>query len=61
VDQFSGCVEPSTAEGRSNAPIAEQLVVTDRAVEKRVTSIFRLPAGGADHWGVLAVLRFLEA
>jgi DNA-binding NarL/FixJ family response regulator len=28
------------AEGRSNSGIAEQLVVTDRAVEKHVTSIF---------------------
>ena len=28
------------AEGRSNAAIAEQLVVTERAVEKHVTSIF---------------------
>ena len=28
------------AEGRSNAAIAEALVVTERAVEKHVTSIF---------------------
>ena len=51
------------AEGRSNAAIAEQLVVTDRAVEKHVTSIFSklgLPASGEDHRRVLAVLRFLE-
>ena len=36
------------AEGRSNQAIAERLVVTLRAVEKHVTSIFsklRLPAG----------------
>ena len=35
------------AEGRSNQAIAERLVVTERAVEKHVTSIFaklRLPA-----------------
>jgi DNA-binding NarL/FixJ family response regulator len=52
------------AEGRSNAAIAEQLVVTERAVEKHVTSIFsklRLAASSEDHRRVLAVLRFLEA
>jgi DNA-binding NarL/FixJ family response regulator len=52
------------AEGRSNAAIAEQLVVTDRAVEKHVTSIFGkldLPASSEDHRRVLAVLRFLDA
>jgi DNA-binding NarL/FixJ family response regulator len=52
------------AEGRSNGAIAEQLVVTDRAVEKHVTSIFGklgLSAAPEDHRRVLAVLRFLEA
>jgi DNA-binding NarL/FixJ family response regulator len=52
------------AEGRSNAAIAGQLVVTERAVEKHVTSIFGklgLTASGEDHRRVLAVLRFLEA
>jgi DNA-binding NarL/FixJ family response regulator len=52
------------AEGRSNAAIAEQLVVSDRAVEKHVTAIFTklsLTASGEDHRRVLAVLRFLEA
>jgi len=51
------------AEGRTNAAIAEALVVTDRAVEKHVTGIFAkldLPAGGEDHRRVLAVLRFLD-
>jgi DNA-binding NarL/FixJ family response regulator len=51
------------AEGRSNAAIAEQLVVTDRAIEKHVTSIFSklgLTASNEDHRRVLAVLRFLE-
>jgi DNA-binding NarL/FixJ family response regulator len=51
------------AEGRSNAAIAEELVVTDRAVEKHVTGIFsklELPASGEDHRRVLAVLRFLD-
>ena len=50
------------AEGRSNHGIAEALVVTERAVEKHVTSIFtklRLPAAAEDHRRVLAVLRFL--
>jgi DNA-binding NarL/FixJ family response regulator len=52
------------AEGRSNAAIAEQLVVTERAVEKHVTSIFGklgLNATPEDHRRVLAVLRFLES
>jgi DNA-binding NarL/FixJ family response regulator len=51
------------AEGRTNAAIAAELVVTDRAVEKHVTNIFAkldLPAGGDDHRRVLAVLRFLD-
>jgi DNA-binding NarL/FixJ family response regulator len=52
------------AEGRSNAGIAEALVVTERAVEKHVTSIFgklRLPAAVEDHRRVLAVLTFLRS
>jgi DNA-binding NarL/FixJ family response regulator len=52
------------AEGRSNSGIAEQLVVTERAVEKHVTSIFaklRLPAASEDHRRVLAVLAYLRA
>jgi len=52
------------AEGRSNSGIAEQLVVTDRAVEKHVTSIFsklRLPAASEDHRRVLAVLAYLHS
>ncbi len=51
------------AEGRSNAAIAEKLVITDRAVEKHVGSIFSkldLAAAPEDHRRVLAVLRFLE-
>jgi DNA-binding NarL/FixJ family response regulator len=51
------------AEGRSNQAIAEQLVVTERAVEKHVTSIFSklgLHPTAEDHRRVLAVLRFLE-
>jgi DNA-binding NarL/FixJ family response regulator len=52
------------AEGRSNRAIAENLVVTERAVEKHVTSIFgklKLPPTQEDHRRVLAVLRFLRA
>jgi DNA-binding NarL/FixJ family response regulator len=52
------------AEGRSNSGIAEQLVVTNRAVEKHVTSIFsklRLPAASEDHRRVLAVLAYLHS
>ena len=51
------------AEGRTNAAIAERLFVTERAVEKHVTSIFgklRLPAAAADHRRVLAVLAYLR-
>ena len=51
------------AEGRSNAAIAAELVVTERAVEKHVTNIFAkldLTASGEDHRRVLAVLRFLD-
>ena len=52
------------AEGRSNQAIGERLFITQRAVEKHVTSIFgklRLPAAAADHRRVLAVLTFLRA
>jgi DNA-binding NarL/FixJ family response regulator len=52
------------AEGRSNGAIAEELVVTERAVEKHVTSIFGKLQLGADsdtHRRVLAVLAFLRA
>jgi DNA-binding NarL/FixJ family response regulator/class 3 adenylate cyclase len=51
------------AEGRSNKAIATRLVVTERAVEKHVTSIFgklRLPASSEDHRRVLAVLAYLH-
>ena len=52
------------AEGRSNHAIAEQLVITERAVEKHVTSIFSkldLPPTAEAHRRVLAVLKYLEA
>jgi DNA-binding NarL/FixJ family response regulator len=52
------------AEGRSNAAIAEALVVTERAVEKHVTSIFSkldLPPTVEDHRRVLAVLAYLRS
>ena len=51
------------AEGRSNQAIAERMVVTLRAVEKHVTSIFsklRLPSAQDDHRRVLAVLTYLR-
>jgi DNA-binding NarL/FixJ family response regulator len=50
------------AEGRSNSAIAASLVVTQRAVEKHISSIFLklgLPATDVDHRRVLAVLRYL--
>jgi DNA-binding NarL/FixJ family response regulator len=52
------------AEGRSNNAIAEHMVVTERAVEKHVTSIFGklgLAPAPEDHRRVLAVLAFLRA
>jgi DNA-binding NarL/FixJ family response regulator len=52
------------AEGRSNHAIADAMVVTERAVEKHVTSIFgklKLPPTAEDHRRVLAVLRYLRA
>ncbi len=50
------------AEGRSNVAIAEELVVTEGAVEKHVSNIFMklgLPPSGHDHRRVLAVLAWL--
>ncbi len=52
------------AEGRSNHAIAAELVITDRAVEKHVTSIFGkldLSSTPDDHRRVLAVRAFLSA
>jgi DNA-binding NarL/FixJ family response regulator len=52
------------AEGRSNAGISGNLVISERAVEKHVGNIFSklgLPPAGADHRRVLAVLRYLES
>ncbi len=50
------------AEGRSNQAIAEILVITERAVERHVTSIFaklNLAPAPEDHRRVRAVLVFL--
>ena len=52
------------AEGRSNAAIAERLVVSAGAVEKHVSNIFakiNLPDLGADNRRVLAVLAWLKS
>ncbi len=52
------------AEGRTNAGIARDLVVTIGAVEKHVGSIFSkldLPSGDDDHRRVLAVLTYLRS
>jgi DNA-binding NarL/FixJ family response regulator len=51
------------AEGRTNRGIADELVVSERAVERHVTAIFTklgLPVTEHDHRRVLAVLRHLE-
>jgi DNA-binding NarL/FixJ family response regulator len=52
------------AEGRSNQGIAEKLVISLRAVEKYVSSIFGklgLPSSGSDSRRVLAVLLYLRS
>jgi DNA-binding NarL/FixJ family response regulator len=51
------------AEGKSNAGVAAELVVTESAVEKHVRSIFgklRLPPSEGENRRVLAVLAFLR-
>jgi len=51
------------AEGRSNASIAEQLVIGTGAVEKNVSAIFAklgLAESAGDHRRVLAVLAYLQ-
>jgi DNA-binding NarL/FixJ family response regulator len=51
------------AEGRTNRAIASELFVSERAVERHVTSIFTklgLPATEEDHRRVLAVLAYLR-
>jgi DNA-binding NarL/FixJ family response regulator len=50
------------AEGRSNAAIAERLVITDKAVSKHINRILTkldLPPSDDDHRRVLAVLAYL--
>ena len=52
------------AEGSSNQAIADRLVISLRAVEKHVTSIFGalgLPSTGLEHRRVLAVLTYLRS
>ena len=52
------------AEGRSNASIARELVVTEQALEKHVRSILqklRIPPNDDHHRRVLAVLAWLKA
>ena len=52
------------AEGYSNRAIAGRSIVSERAVERHVTSIFsklRLEATGQEHRRVLAVLQYLRA
>jgi DNA-binding NarL/FixJ family response regulator len=69
VDPLAGLTPRETdvirlmAEGRSKAGIAAELVVSEGAVEKHVSSIFTklgLPPAEQDHRRVLAVLRWLD-
>jgi DNA-binding NarL/FixJ family response regulator len=51
------------AQGRSNQGVAERLEVSERAVQKHITSIFTkldLPMSDDDHRRVLAVLAYLR-
>ncbi|MFD6971406.1 response regulator transcription factor [Streptomyces sp. NPDC059949] len=51
------------AEGRSNAAISQQLVITERSVAKHTSNIFaklELPPSGDDNRRVLAVLAYLN-
>jgi DNA-binding NarL/FixJ family response regulator len=51
------------AEGRTNRAIAGELFLSERAVERHITSIFNkldLPTGEQDHRRVLAVLAYLR-
>ena len=51
------------AEGKSNRGIAESLIVSEAAVEKHVTAIFRkleIESTGTEHRRVLAVVRYLR-
>jgi DNA-binding NarL/FixJ family response regulator len=51
------------AEGRSNKGIAQRMVITERAVQKHVTSIFMklgLPPSDDDHRRILAVLAYVR-
>jgi DNA-binding NarL/FixJ family response regulator len=52
------------AEGRSNKAIGERLVITERAVQKHVSSIFAkldLPPSEDDHRRILAVLAYVRS
>jgi DNA-binding NarL/FixJ family response regulator len=52
------------AEGRSNAAIAEQLVITPGVVTKHIASIFAklgLPPSDNDNRRVLATIRYLQS
>lgn len=52
------------AEGRSNKGIGQRLFISERAVQKHVTSIFMklgLPPSDDDHRRILAVLAYVRS
>jgi DNA-binding NarL/FixJ family response regulator len=62
-DRYLGELPAGGAEGVGYRAVAEALFVSERAVERHVTSIFTkldLPTGEQDHRRVLAVLAYLR-
>ena len=62
-DAMKGGIHSLMAEGNSNAGIAARLVITQRAVEKYVSSVFDklgIPSTGTESRRVLAVLLYLR-
>ena len=64
LDELAEFVLARLAEGHSKHAIAEELDMSERAVERDIGAIFAkldLPAGNEGHRRVLAVLTFLRS